>query len=112
MSALDMYLLARIPKQMDQVELGRSRRPRDLPLSFTSNFADFLFEYAEQHIHCGSGDEILLLDAKLDVADILVSQTFSEHFRWRVDRLDYLKSVAVIRRKVASVGAFKRMQIA
>ncbi|MCV6589550.1 MAG: hypothetical protein OIF57_11035, partial [Marinobacterium sp.] len=73
----------------------------DLPVSFTSELGDFLFDFAEKHIHCQKGDEILLLGAQLDVADILHREDFVSHFKQRVDSTDYMKGVSILKRRYA-----------
>ena len=101
MSEIDVYVLGVVPREADELELAQPRISCDLPVSFTTELGDFLFDFAEKHVHCDEGDEILLLGAQLDVADIMHQEDFVTHFKRRVDSTDYMKDVSVLKRRLA-----------
>jgi len=110
MSEIDVYVLGRVPHEEGEMELATPLASCDLPVSFTTELGDFLFDFAEKHIHCREGDEILLLGAQLDVADILHQEDFVRHFRERVDSTDYMSDVSVIKRRYAEAPGSEKLK--
>lgn len=110
MSEIDVYVLGRVPHEAEEMELATPLASCDLPVSFTTELGDFLFDFAEKHIHCGEGDEILLLGAQLDVADILHQEDFVRHFKERVDSTDYMKGVSILKRRYADAPGSAKLK--
>lgn len=110
MSEIDVYVLGRVPHQADEMELAIPRISCDLPVSFTTELGDFLFDFAEKHIHCSEGDEILLLGAQLDVADILHQEDFVAHFKDRIDSTNYMKEVSILKRRYADAPGSDKLK--
>jgi hypothetical protein len=101
MALLDLYLIGHRPQGHDVVRPARPRKVSDLPISFTEELARFMFDFAEQYIHCDEGDEILLMRGQLDCHDIISHPNFVDHFRDRVQNGQHFNFLDMLLRREA-----------
>jgi hypothetical protein len=101
MAQLDLFLLGHRPQGQDVVIPARSRNVSDLAISFTEDLARFMFDLAEQYIHCEAGDEILLLRGQLDCRGIMARPDFNDHFRLRVQNGQHFELQETLQRREA-----------
>jgi hypothetical protein len=101
MAQLDIFLLGHRPQGHDVVKPARSRNVSDLAISFTEDLARFMFDFAEQYIHCEAGDEVLLMRGKLDCQGIMSRPDFIDHFRVRVQSGHHFELQDTLQRREA-----------
>jgi hypothetical protein len=101
MTQLDIFLLGHRTKGHDLVKPARARNVSDLAISFTEDLAHYMFDFAEQYIHCEAGDEVVLMRGKLDCQDIMSRPDFIDHFRARVQSGHHFELQDTLKRREA-----------
>ena len=67
---MDCFVIGRIGEGADVLALAEPVRRHNLAISFSQSLGDFFFDFAEAHFHYDQGDDICLLLAKLDCANL------------------------------------------
>lgn len=99
---IETYVLAvENGSEGEMILAPRARRVSDLPVCFSSDYADHLFDFSESRVSCNEGDQLYLLKGDVDISGISQQSDFPDAFKALIQEEDSLDSWAIIRQKSA-----------